>query len=148
MGYRSFEIRNLATLFPFGYGLSYSQFTYSDLETTPISPEGKFTVSFKITNVSQIEGREVAQVYVSDKESSLPRPIKELKGFSKTMLKAGETKTVTLALDREALGFYDDREMHWVAEKGAFVVSVGASSADVKLTGDVELKESFTWTGL
>jgi len=148
VGYRSYEIRRLAPLFAFGHGLSYSQYEYGDLKTTTISAEGGFTVSFKVTNVGQVKGREVAQVYISDPKSSLPRALKELKGFVKIPLNPGETKAVTLTFDREALGFYDDQNMNWVAECGTFGVQVGASSVDIRLKGEVELQETFTWTGL
>ncbi|KAF8663458.1 hypothetical protein AX16_001028 [Volvariella volvacea WC 439] len=148
VGYRGYEIRNLAPLFPFGHGLSYSKFEYSALETTSISPEGEFFVSFKIKNVSGVDGREIAQVYVSDPVSSLPRAIKELKGFAKVFVKAGETQTVTVGLDKEALGFYDVRQKHWVAEKGSFGISIAASSADIRLKGEVTLEDTFTWVGL
>lgn len=148
MGYRGFEIKDLSPLFPFGYGLSYTQFEYSDFGATSVSSDGKFTVSFKIRNTGNVHGREIAQIYVTDRQSSLPRPIKELKGFIKVDLQPGETKTIDHALDREALGFYEDRAKHWIAEKGKFAVHVAASSADTRLSGEIELKESFTWTGL
>ncbi|KAF8897793.1 glycoside hydrolase family 3 protein [Infundibulicybe gibba] len=148
VGYRGFEIRNLAPLFPFGYGLSYTKFEYSNLQIAPISPGGGFTLTFDLKNVGEIDGREISQVYVTDATSSLPRPIKELKGFVKTTLRARETKTLTMVFDREALGYYDDQMMHWVAEKGTFGVHVAASSADIRLSGETELKDTFTWTGL
>ncbi|KAJ6539657.1 glycoside hydrolase family 3 protein [Mycena capillaripes] len=148
VGYRSYESRSLEPLFPFGFGLSYSTFEYSDLEVSPINSEGAFSVNFKIKNSSKVIGREVAQVYISDPESSLPRPVKELKGFVKVALEGGETKAVKIDLNREALGFYDDRQMCWVAEKGTFMVQVAASSHDVRLKKEVELGASFTWTGL
>ncbi|KAJ6628953.1 glycoside hydrolase family 3 protein [Mycena sp. CBHHK59/15] len=148
VGYRSYEIRNLQALFPFGFGLSYSTFEYFDLEVSPISPEGKFSLTFKITNSSKVAGREVVQIYITDQASSLPRPIKELKGFTKVELKGGGTKTLHINLNRDALGFYDDRQMCWVAEKGKFKVLVAASSADIRLTKEVELDATFSWTGL
>lgn len=148
VGYRGFEIRDIAPLFPFGHGLSYSQFEYSSIEITPISLDGHFTVTFNVKNVGKVNGREITQIYVADRESSLPRPIKELKGFVKASLKAGETRSLKVALDREALGFYDDRRMAWVAEAGKFDVYVASSSEDVRLTGEIELGESFSWTGL
>ncbi|KAJ7682484.1 glycoside hydrolase family 3 protein [Mycena polygramma] len=148
VGYRSYENRKLKPLFPFGFGLSYSTFEYSDLQLSPVSSEGAFSVTFQIKNSSKIAGREVAQVYISDPQSSLPRPVKELKGFMKVALAGEETKTVKIDLNREALGFYDDRQMCWVAEKGTFKVLVAASSDDVRLTGEVELGATFTWTGL
>lgn len=103
---------------------------------------------FTIKNTGSVFGREVAQVYIADPQSSLPRPLKELKGFHKVALEAGESKVASVELDREALSFYDDRRASWVAEAGKFVVFVGASSTDIKLTGEVELENSFTWKGL
>ncbi|PPQ71098.1 hypothetical protein CVT24_009849 [Panaeolus cyanescens] len=148
VGYRSYDIRNLETLFPFGYGLSYTSFDYSDLKVSPVSANGDFTVSFTVKNVGNVAGREVSQIYISDKEACLPRAPKELKGFIKTSLQAGESKTVEVSLDREALGFYDDVAQHWIAESGTFVVQVGASSVDLKLKDIVDLKDTLTWTGL
>ncbi|KAI5894000.1 glycoside hydrolase family 3 protein [Schizophyllum commune H4-8] len=148
VGYRGFEKRDLAPLFPFGYGITYSSFEYSDLSLSPLSDKGDLTVTFKIKNTSGIAGREVAQVYVTDPESTAPRPAKELKGFTKVALQLGETKTATVALDKDAFSYYDERKAAWVAEKGKFGIWVGASSADIKLKGEAELKKTFTWTGL
>jgi len=148
VGYRSYEARKLEPLLPFGFGLSYASFDYTGLQSTEISPDGNFEVSFNITNTGEVEGREVAQVYISDRQASVPRAVKELKGFTKVHLKSGETKRVTIQLDREALSFYNDREMCWSAESGIFGIGVGASSADIRLKGEVELKKTFTWTGL
>ena len=148
VGYRSYEARKLEPLLPFGFGLSYTSFEYTDLKSTEISTNGKFEVSFSITNTGKVEGREVAQLYISDQQASVPRAVKELKGFTKVNLKPGETKRVTIALDREALSFYDDREMRWTAENGKFGIAVGASSADIRLEGEVELAKTFSWTGL
>ncbi|KAK6980731.1 putative beta-glucosidase I [Favolaschia claudopus] len=149
VGYRSYELRKLAPLFPFGYGQSYSSFEYSDLQVpSTLSAVGTFSVTFKIRNTSAIFGREVAQIYIADPDSSLPRPMKELKGFHKVSLESGETKPVTVSLNREALGFYDDRQMCWVAEKGAFEILIASSSADVKLKAKVTLEETIVWTGL
>ncbi|KXN92304.1 putative beta-glucosidase I [Leucoagaricus sp. SymC.cos] len=148
VGYRSYEIRDLAPLFPFGYGLSYTTFEYSNLKTSSVSEDGKFSVTLTVTNTGNVGGREIVQVYISDDQSSLPRPVKELKAFTKVSLASGESKNVTLELDREALGFYDDRAGHWIAEKGVFTVHVAASSSDLRLKGIVELGKTFTWTGL
>ncbi|KAF7355581.1 Beta-glucosidase [Mycena sanguinolenta] len=148
VGYRNYEHSNIQPLFPFGFGLSYSTFEYSDLETSSVSSEGAFSVTFKIKNTSNVPGREVVQVYISDPQSSLPRPPKELKGFVKVALNGGESKSVKVDLTREALGFYDDRQSCWLAEKGTFGVHVAASSADVRLKGEVELGATLTWTGL
>jgi len=148
VGYRNYEIKNLAPLFPFGYGLSYTSFSYADLSTTSPSSDGAFTVSFTVTNTGSVAGREVAQVYIADPQSSLPRPVKELKGFSKVHLEPGKSRKVTVELGRDAISFYDDRKSAWVAEKGAFEVLVGTSSADIKLKGEAVLEKTFTWTGL
>ncbi|KDQ29545.1 glycoside hydrolase family 3 protein [Pleurotus ostreatus PC15] len=150
VGYRGFEIRKLEPLFAFGHGLSYTTFEYSGLQTSaiPAGNDPKFAVTFTIKNTGSVSGREVAQVYIADPQSSLPRPLKELKGFNKVALEAGESKVVSVELDREALSFYDDRRAAWVAEAGKFDVFVGASSTDIKLRGEVELEKSFTWKGL
>ncbi|KAG6817889.1 hypothetical protein H0H87_001721 [Tephrocybe sp. NHM501043] len=148
VGYRGFEVKKTPTLFPFGFGLSYTQFEYSNLVASNISLDGTFTVAFDVKNTGNLQGREVAQIYITDEVSSLPRPAKELKAFKKVDLQAGETKKVELALDREALGFYDDRAAHWIAEGGKFKVLVAASSTDIRLTQDIELSKDFTWVGL
>ncbi|KAJ7580808.1 glycoside hydrolase family 3 protein [Mycena floridula] len=149
VGYRSFDRQSITPLFPFGHGLSYSTFTYSDLSVSEIEiPSLKISVAFTIKNTSDISGREIAQVYVADTESSLPRAVKELKAFIKVSLDAGESKRVTLRMDREAFGYYDDRRASWVAEKGKFGVLFGASLSDMKLVGETELAETVTWTGL
>jgi beta-glucosidase len=118
------------------------------METSPVSAEGAFSVIFKIKNTSQVPGREVAQVYICDPQASLPRPVKELKGFVKIALDGGETQTVKVDLAREALGFYDDQHTCWVAEKGTFKVLVATSSSDIRLEGEVHLDVTFTWMGL
>lgn len=142
-------MKNLTPLFPFGYGLSYATFDYLKLDIHYVDlAAGTITVGFEITNTSQVDGREIAQVYISDKHSSLPRPVKELKGFVKANLRAGQTESYTVKLDKEAWGYYDDRKKSWVAEKGKYEVLVAASSVNVKLRGEVELKETLFWTGL
>jgi len=148
VGYRNYEKRGIAPLFPFGFGLSYTTFEFSNASATPISEDGRFSVSFTIKNTGKDSGREVGQVYIADPESSLPRPGKELKGFVKVNLKPGEEKKATVDLTRDAISFYDERRKAWVAEAGTFEVYVGASSADIKLSTTTELKQGFTWTGL
>lgn len=103
---------------------------------------------FTVTNTGNVDGREVVQIYVQDVKSSLPRPIKELKGFSKISLEAGKSKKVAVDLDRDALSFYDDRKRCWVAEAGSFNILVGGSSVDVALSTTTELMKTITWTGL
>lgn len=135
-------------MFPFGFGLSYSTFEYSALKCSAISPEGNFTVTFTIKNTSNVYGREVAQIYISDDEVSLPRAQRELKGFKKVALGPGESKIAEVHLDRDALGFYDERRGEWVSEKGIFSVFVGASSEEIKLKESIELVHGLSWRGL
>jgi beta-glucosidase len=152
VGYRSYEVRNLEPLFPFGHGLSYTTFEYSDLSATSISDNDKaeFTVSITITNTGSVPGREVALVFVSDAECSLPRPVRELKGFAKTkMLGPGEKQRVEVKLGREALAFWDSRRRtstggngSWVAEKGEFGITVAG------LETKVVLEKELAWRGL
>lgn len=137
MGYRWFDAKGIAPLFPFGHGLSYSTFKYSDLKVVdhPLKAGVLVTVEFNLTNTGSREAAEVAQVYVADVESSLPRPPKELAGLQKVRLKPGETQAVVVRLQERAFAFYDPARQSFVAEKGAFKILVGSSSRDVRLTG-------------
>lgn len=138
MGYRGFEKNNVQPLFPFGYGLSYTDFEYSNVA---VSEDGdEFIVSFDIKNTGKVAGAEVAQVYVGDEECYLIRPAKELKGFEKIYLKPGEKKTVSVRLDEEAFRFFDPMEHKWVVEPGVFNVYVGSSSADIRLNTQLTVK--------
>ena len=138
MGYRGYEKSGVKPLFPFGFGLSYTTFEYSNLD---IKAEGKeFVVSFDVKNSGKVAGAEVAQVYVGDDVCSLVRPAKELKGFDKVYLKAGETKRVSVRLGDEAFRFFDPIERKFKVEPGVFSVYVGASSADIRLSGKLEVK--------
>ena len=138
MGYRGYEKTGVKPLFPFGYGLSYTTFDYSSLSITKDGKE--FVVSFDVKNTGKVAGAEVAQVYVGDDACSLVRPAKELKGFDKVYLKAGETKRVSVRLDDEAFRFFDPIERKFKVEPGSFSVYVGASSADIRLTDKLEVK--------
>lgn len=116
-------------LYPFGYGLSYTQFKYENLKVQPSNAaEDKVTVSVVLTNTGAYDGKEVVQLYIHDKFASVARPVKELKGFKMVALKKGETKTVSFQLDKSALGFYNLKG-EWVVEEGAFDIYVGGSSA-------------------
>ena len=138
MGYRGYEKSGVKPLFPFGFGLSYTTFEYSNLD---IKAEGKeFVVCFDIKNTGKVAAAEVAQVYVSDDVCSLVRPEKELKGFDKVYLKAGETKRVSVRLDNEAFRFFDPIERQFKVEAGDFTIKVGSSSADIRLTGKLTVK--------
>ncbi|MGC9174127.1 glycoside hydrolase family 3 N-terminal domain-containing protein [Athalassotoga sp.] len=130
-------------LFPFGFGLSYTKFEYSDLKIDPliVNFEKSVNVSFKIKNTGKIAGDEVVQLYVNDKVASITRPVKELKGFAKVHLEAGEEKSVTFELPVDLLAFYDSK-MNLVVEAGEFEIMVGSSSEDTRLRGSVELKSS------
>ena len=141
VGYRYYDKKDVTPLFPFGHGLSYTSFSYSDLKVTKKVKSGQpVEVSLVVTNTGKAAGKEVIQLYVSDAKSSLPRPPKELKGFAKVDLKPGEAGTVTLSLDERALAFYDPHRKKWVAEPGEFELLVGSSSRDIRLRAKFELK--------
>ena len=137
VGYRGYEAQNKAPLFPFGYGLSYSEFEYSDLKITP--SETGCVVTLNVKNVGRMTASETVQVYVGDQECSLVRPKKELKGFEKVSLAPGQTKTVTVTLGENAFRFYDPVMHQWQIEPGLFNIYVGSSSADIRLTGEYNL---------
>jgi len=141
VGYRHFDRSETKPLFAFGYGLSYTTFGYSNLSVTPQtgSPGGPVMVSFDVRNTGRRAGAEVAELYVGDAHASVPRPVKELKGFAKITLKPGETKPITLTLDRRAFSFYDVKKHDWSAEPGEFTISVGGSSDNIQLRGKFTL---------
>jgi beta-glucosidase len=135
LGYRHFDRSSTKPLFAFGYGLSYTTFAYSNLSVTPTSGnlDKPVIVSFDVRNTGNREGAEVAELYVGDSHASVPRPVKELKGFAKVNLKPGETRHVELALDRRAFSFYDVKKSNWSAEPGEFTILVGNSSDNIQL---------------
>ena len=139
VGYRYYDHKQIEPLFPFGHGLSYTTFEYSDikLSSNAINADDELTVSVKVTNTGKVEGKEVVQLYVTDKESSLIRPVKELKGFEKVSLKPGESKNVMFKLDKRAFAFYCEAAHDWLVEEGDFIISVGSSSRDIRLTDEV-----------
>ena len=134
VGYRWADKEKIKPLFPFGHGLSYTTFVYGkpsvDKKTMTADDTISFTVNVK--NTGTREGQEVVQLYISDKKSSLPRPVKELKAFQKVRLAPGEEKAVTLTVDKKALSFFDDAKHEWVAEPGKFEAVIGSSSRDIK----------------
>ena len=142
VGYRWADKEKIKPLFPFGHGLSYTTFAYgkpsADKKTMTADDTISFTVNVK--NTGTREGQEVVQLYISDKKSSLPRPVKELKGFQKVKLAPGEEKAVTLTIDKKALSFFDDAKYEWVAEPGKFEAIIGSSSRDIKGIVPFELK--------
>jgi len=129
VGYRYYDTKNIEPLFPFGHGLSYTEFTYSNLKVDPSTLE----VGFDIKNTGKRKGKEVVQLYVHDVESRVARPTKELKRFEKVELAPGETKRVTFHLDERALTFYDSEAKRWTAEPGNFDILVGSSSRDIRM---------------
>ena len=143
LGYRAYDKNGINPLFPFGFGLSYTTFAYQNLAVSPpsFSGDAPVTVTFDITNTGQRKGAEVAQVYVGDKHSSVPRPMKELKGFAKVELNPGETRHVSVTLNRRSFSYYDVKKDSWTAQPGDFDIYVGRSSAQIELTGKVTLQD-------
>lgn len=147
VGYRWYDTKKKDVLFPFGYGLSYANFEYFDLKIDKES-ETDYEVSFTIKNTSNIDAKEVAQVYVRDMVSMVERPFKELKGFTKVDLKAGESKRVSIKLDYRSFAFYNVALDKWHVENGKFEILVGASSRDIRLKQriDIELPRAEQYT--
>jgi beta-glucosidase len=142
LGYRHFDRSKSKPLFPFGHGLSYTEFGYANLAIAPqrLAGEGNVTVSFDVRNRGKRAGAEVAQVYVGDRHAPVPRPRKELKGFAKVKLAPGESKRVEVRLDRRAFSYFDDTAQAWQAAPGDFDILVGASSQQIRLRGKVALR--------
>ena len=143
VGYRwTDRLKKQSPLFPFGYGLSYTTFNLSNLraDRQEMSKEGRITFTIDVTNTGTRAGAETVQLYISDTQSSLPRPVKELKGFQKVYLQPGETQAVSITIDSSALSFYDDKAHAWVAEPGEFVATVSNSSSVTKKTPKLKFK--------
>ena len=135
VGYRYYDTAGIEVAFPFGHGLSYTEFEYSDIKLSnkKLKCPKPLKVTFTVTNTGSRAGAEVAQVYVRDVESTIFRPDRELKGFTKIFLEPGESKTVTLELEKRAFAFYDTELGDWHVESGDFEILVGASSRDIRL---------------
>jgi len=135
LGYRYYDKSHVKPLFPFGFGLSYTSFDFSNLTVTPqiTSQAGPITVGFDVKNTGARAGAEVAQIYVGDPSATVARPVKELKGFSRIILAPGESRHVTVALDRRSLAYWDTNTHNWKVDPGKFVVYVGDSSQNVPL---------------
>ena len=142
VGYRWFEEKDIKPLFAFGHGLSYTTFSYGDakIDKSSLSGNGSVTVTVRVTNAGEREGAEVVQLYIADKESSLPRPKKELKGFEKVNLAPGASADVKFTITADALKFYDPETAGWKAEKGDFEALIGSASDDIRTAVSFSLK--------
>ena len=131
--------RSIKPLFPFGHGLSYTTFEYSNLTVSEneIKDDKTLTVMVDVTNTGDRDGMEIVQLYVSDKESSVRRPVRELKGFEKLFLKAGETKKAVFHLDKRSFAYYEPDIHDWFVEYGEFIIEAGSSSRDIRLSTSV-----------
>ena len=141
IGYRWYETKKIKPLYPFGFGLSYTSFEYKDVEISKdrFKENDEIRVSVTLTNTGKVEGSEIIQIYIEDIESSVSRPLKELKGFAKVSLKPGETRQTCILLNKKAFSFWNPETKDWLAEKGIFKIHIGSSSTDIKLTKEIEL---------
>lgn len=139
IGYRYYDKKTIAPLFPFGHGLSYTSFAYNNLRLngTEFGPGAEIVVQVDVTNTGRVAGQEVVQLYVRDEAARVVRPLQELKAFAKVALEPGETKTVILTLNQQSLAYYDTTLHNWVAEPGNFTLQVGSSSRDMRLQGQI-----------
>jgi beta-glucosidase len=161
IGYRGYEKNGVTPQFPFGFGLSYTSFAYSDLDIEPAKSDdgekrddnekqgdgkdkGLVRVSFKVGNTGKRAGAEIAELYVGEKNPAVPRPIKELKGFQKVFLRPGESKTISLELDQRSFAFFNTTTKQWDAPADTYSILVGSSSQDIRLTGKFKLKSELT----
>ena len=141
IGYRWYEEKNIEPLYPFGFGLAYTSFEYSNLTVSKdkFNENDTVIISFSVKNTGKTKGAEIAQLYVQDVQSSVPRPIKELKGFKKIEIEPGESAMIVLRLTKQDFSFWNPETKGWYAEKGAFVIHIGSSSKDIKLKKEIEL---------
>lgn len=142
VGYRWHDTKKIPSLFPFGHGLSYTQFKYGkpQISSSSISNGEKLTVTIPVTNIGKVAGKEVVQLYVGDEKCSLQRPVKELKKFSKVNILSGKTVDVTFTIDEDDFKFYDDRKSEWVVEPGKFKLYIGSSSVSVPVQININYK--------
>jgi len=144
VGYRYYDMKAMKVLFPFGFGLSYTSFKYSDLQISKksLKDTDTITVSVKITNTGAVDGKEIVELYVADKTNSTVRPPKELKGFDKVFVKAGESTTANFTLDKRSFAWYNTNINDWYASSGDYDVMIGASSRDIKLVDTIHFETS------
>lgn len=146
IGYRYYDKKEMEVLYPFGHGLSYTEFVYSDLSvsSTKLTEHDMLTVSCKVKNTGTAAGAEVVQLYVGAGKSAVRRPIRELRGFEKLVLLPGEEKTVAFTLGQRAFSYYETRIHDWFVESGSYCVEVGASSRDIRLEAEVSMKSGMS----
>jgi beta-glucosidase len=148
IGYRGYDHNGVQPLFPFGFGLSYTTFSFSDIHVSPSGYDGTqpVNVTFTVTNTGSMAGAEVAQLYVGEKNAPVPRPVRELKGFQKVLLKPGQSKKVTLPLDQRSFAYWNTTIEKWDAPKDTYNVWVGSSSqlSDLTLQGKVSVLKDIT----
>lgn len=144
VGYRYYDKKNMKVLFPFGHGLSYTTFEYSDmqLDTDMTSEAGGVSVSVKVTNTGSVFGKEVVQLYVGAKDSKIIRPVRELKGFEKVALEPGETKTVVFELGKRAFAYYNTQIHDWYVEGGEYKIQIGKSSRQLECEKTIRVEAS------
>jgi len=141
VGYRYFDTKGISPLLPFGHGLSYTQFAYESLQAPTTAKIGDtVSVSLTVRNTGDFAGKEIVQLYISDLQASVQRPVKELRGFAKVSLERGASQTVRFSLDRRAFAFYDPIRCEWVVEPGEFEILVGSSSADIRARAKIMLE--------
>ena len=144
VGYRYYDKRNIEPLFPFGHGLSYTDFAYSNLKlsSTDITDKDQLQVSLTVSNTGKVKGKEVVQLYVADKQSTVQRPVKELKAFDKIELEPGQSKEVSFTLNKRDFSYYSKVYDRWLAESGEFDILIGSSSRDIRLNGSLNLSNT------
>ena len=144
VGYRYYDMHPEEIVYPFGYGLSYTTFEYSNIEVS--EKDNSLEITFDIKNTGDIDGAEVAQVYVGDPVSTVKRPVKELKAFEKVFLKAGERKSVALNVDIKDIGYYNVILKNWITEPGKYIIYIGSSSRDIRLEKSIILQNDVPYT--
>ena len=144
VGYRYYDRKEAEVLFPFGHGLSYTTFAYSDLRLSAaeITDQDTLTASVKVKNTGKCAGKAVVQLYVGDAESSVFRPVRELKGFEKVALEPGEEKEVSFKLDKRSFAYWNTQIHDWHVESGVFVIEIGRSSRDIALRAEVNVQST------
>jgi beta-glucosidase len=144
IGYRYYDTKEMPVEFPFGYGLSYTTFEYSNpqVSATTFKDTDGVAVTVDVTNTGDMAGQEIVQVYVHDQMAGLVRPYKELKGFAKVALQPGETKTISIPLDFRAFAYYHPEYAQWITENGAFDLLIGASATDIRHSVTVTLEST------